>query len=163
MTTRGAIQLLPIALRMKYRSIASVTSKSLMTPSLSGRTASMLPGVLPSISFATWPTAMPSFMTLPVLVLTATTLGSLRTMPFARVQTSVLAVPRSMPRSVENWPRKRSKITRSAPWGAVGPRRGASCRRPSPVVRAPRRGAVGHGSYRQRPPPASRPRRPARA
>ena len=42
---------------MKYRSIASVISKSAMTPSRRGRTARMFPGVRPSISFASRPTA----------------------------------------------------------------------------------------------------------
>ncbi len=76
---------------MKYRSIRSVISKSAMTPSLSGRTATMLPGVRPIIFLASAPTArMP-----PVLVLMATTDGSLRTIPRPLTYTSVLAVPRS--------------------------------------------------------------------
>ena len=42
---------------MKYRIIFSVTSKSAMTPSFSGRTALMWPGVRPIIRFASLPTA----------------------------------------------------------------------------------------------------------
>ena len=76
---------------MKYRSIRSVISKSAITPSLRGRTATMLPGVRPIIFLASAPTArMP-----PVFVLMATTDGSLRTMPRPLTYTSVLAVPRS--------------------------------------------------------------------
>lgn len=66
-------------------------SKSAITPSFSGRTATMLPGVRPIIFFASAPTArMP-----PVLVLIATTDGSLSTIPRPLTYTSVLAVPRS--------------------------------------------------------------------
>ena len=61
----------------KYRSIFSVTSKSAMTPSLSGRTARMPSGVRPSIRLASSP--MP--LILPVAFSIATTDGSLRTMP----------------------------------------------------------------------------------
>jgi hypothetical protein len=81
-------------------SIASVISKSLITPSLSGRTAVMLPGVLPSISLATQPTACPFLSTWLVPFFTATTLGSFSTMPCPRTATSVLQVPRSMPTPV---------------------------------------------------------------
>src|SRR5881409_4501108 len=42
---------------MKWRSICSVTSKSAITPSLSGRIAWIVPGVRPSIRFASSPTA----------------------------------------------------------------------------------------------------------
>ncbi len=77
---------------MKYRSMRSVISKSAMTPSLRGRTATMLPGVRPIIFFASEPTArMP-----PVFVLMATTDGSFRTIPRPLTYTSVLAVPRSI-------------------------------------------------------------------
>ena len=58
----------------------SVTSKSAMTPSLSGRTATMLPGVRPIIRLASTPTAT----IWPVLVLRATTDGSLSTIPRPR-------------------------------------------------------------------------------
>src|ERR1700742_1400056 len=62
-----------------------------MTPSLSGRTATMLPGVRPIIRLASMPTAT----IWPLLVLRATTDGSLSTIPRPRTYTSVLAVPRS--------------------------------------------------------------------
>ncbi len=44
MTTRGCAHLFWFTLRMKWRSICSVTSKSAITPSLSGRMALMEPG-----------------------------------------------------------------------------------------------------------------------
>ena len=81
-------------------------SKSLMTPSFSGRMAVMVPGVLPSISLATSPTALPFCSTRLVPFLTATTLGSLRTMPSPLTHTRVLHVPRSMPMSMLNQCRK---------------------------------------------------------
>ena len=63
-TTRGLKKLRrPWTLRMKYESIASVISKSVMTPSFSGRMAVIEPGVFPSISLATAPTALPSCST----------------------------------------------------------------------------------------------------
>src|SRR5665647_2548503 len=46
-TTRGCAQRFCMTLRMKWRSICSVTSKSAMTPSLSGRTALIVAGVRP--------------------------------------------------------------------------------------------------------------------
>jgi len=61
----------------KNRSIFSVTSKSAITPSLSGRTARMPSGVRPSIRFASSP--MP--LIFPVDFSIATTEGSLSTMP----------------------------------------------------------------------------------
>ena len=42
---------------MNCLSICSVTVKSAMTPSFMGRMASMLPGTLPSMALASWPTA----------------------------------------------------------------------------------------------------------
>jgi hypothetical protein len=80
---------------MKYRIICSVTSKSLMTPSLSGLMATMLAGVRPTMRFASAPMASTRF----VRVSMATTLGSLITIPRLRTVTSVLAVPRSIPTS----------------------------------------------------------------
>ena len=78
MTTRGETHVLPLcALRMKCWSIFSVTSKLAMTPSFIGRMATMLPGVRPSISFASLPTASGVFVTL----LMATIEGSETTMP----------------------------------------------------------------------------------
>ncbi len=62
-----------------------------MTPSFSGRMAWMWVGVRPIIRLASAPTATGR----PSLTLTATTDGSLRTMPSPRTYTSVLAVPRS--------------------------------------------------------------------
>ena len=69
------------------------------------------PGVLPIISLATSPTALPFCRTRLVPFLTATTVGSLSTMPSPLTQTSVLHVPRSMPMSMLNMPRSESKIT----------------------------------------------------
>ena len=65
---------------MKWRSISSVMSKSAMTPSLSGRIAWIVPGVRPSIRFASKPTAWTS----PVRESIATTEGSESTMPRPR-------------------------------------------------------------------------------
>src|SRR5262245_36279633 len=68
-----------------------------MTPSRIGLMAVMLPGVRPSISLASMPTA--SICAL--VVLKATIDGSLSTMPRPRANTHVLAVPRSIARSFE--------------------------------------------------------------
>ena len=65
-----------IVLRKK-RSIFSVTSKSAITPSLSGRTARMPSGVRPSMRFASRPIPL----IFPVDFSIATTEGSLSTMP----------------------------------------------------------------------------------
>src|ERR1700729_4124336 len=83
---------------MKYVSIFSVTLKSAITPSFIGLIATMLPGVRPNISLASLPTASTS----PVVLLIATIEGSLTTMPFPRAYTRVLAVPKSIARSLEN-------------------------------------------------------------
>src|SRR2546426_9871899 len=83
---------------MKYVSIFSVTVKSAITPSFMGRMARMLPGVRPSMSLASLPTAS----TLPVFWLTATIEGSETTIPLPFANTRVLAVPRSIARSLEN-------------------------------------------------------------
>ena len=64
-----------------------------MTPSRIGRIAAILAGVLPSISFASEPTATTSF----VCVFRATTDGSRKTIPRPSIYTYVLAVPRSIP------------------------------------------------------------------
>ncbi len=61
----------------KNRSIFSVTSKSAITPSLSGRTARMPSGVRPSMRFASSPIPL----ILPVAFSIATTEGSFRTIP----------------------------------------------------------------------------------
>ena len=65
---------------MKWRSICSVTSKSAITPSFSGRIAVIVPGVRPSIRFASTPTAW----TWPLRESIATTEGSERTIPRPR-------------------------------------------------------------------------------
>ena len=65
---------------MKYVSIFSAISKSAMTPSRMGRMATMLPGVRPSISFASRPTASVR----PVTLLMATMEGSFSTIPLPR-------------------------------------------------------------------------------
>ena len=98
-TMRGRLRVLDFsAFLMKYFSMAAVTSKSAMTPSFKGRTATMEPGVRPSISLACLPTASTSS----VRTSTATTEGSRITMPLPRINTSVFAVPKSMPMSLEN-------------------------------------------------------------
>src|ERR1700675_954281 len=63
-----------------------------------GLMATMLPGVRPSISLASLPTASTS----PVFLLMATIDGSFTTMPLPLAYTSVFAVPRSIARSLEN-------------------------------------------------------------
>jgi len=83
-------------LRMNSRSIISVISKSAMTPSFMGRIALMYSGVLPSIVFASRPTAY----TFLVRWSTATTDGSFSTIPLPFTNTSVFAVPRSMATSL---------------------------------------------------------------
>src|SRR5258708_24489256 len=60
--------------------------------------ATMLPGVLPSMSLASLPTAS----TRPLTLLIATIDGSLTTIPLPRAYTQVLAVPRSIARALEN-------------------------------------------------------------
>ena len=77
---------------MKYLSIFSQTSKSEITPSFKGLTTLILAGVLPSIRFASNPTATG----LPSRISIATTEGSLSTIPCPRTYTKVFAVPRSM-------------------------------------------------------------------
>src|SRR5471030_2149305 len=75
----------------------------------------MLPGVRPSMSLASLPTAS----TRPVTLLMATMEGSLTTIPLPRAYTQVLAVPRSMARSLENSEsiERRLKKTPCAPNG----------------------------------------------
>ncbi len=90
-TTRGCAKRLWCTFWMKWRSISSVTSKSAITPSFSGRIAGIVPGVRPSIRLASIPTACTS----PVRESIATTLGSESTIPRPRTYTSVFAVPRS--------------------------------------------------------------------
>src|SRR6516225_2829366 len=83
---------------MKYVSIFSVTLKSAMTPSFIGLIATTLPGVRPSISFASRPTATTS----PLILLIATIEGSFTTIPLPCENTNVFAVPKSIARSDEN-------------------------------------------------------------
>ena len=66
-------------LRMKCLIISSATSKSAITPSRSGRIASMLPGVRPTICLASSPTARTCLR--PRLMVIATTDGSSSTIP----------------------------------------------------------------------------------
>src|SRR6185437_6443509 len=75
----------------------SVTLKSAITPSFMGRIATMFPGVRPTISLASLPTASTS----PLVLLMATMDGSFTTTPLLLAKTSVFAVPRSMARSEE--------------------------------------------------------------
>ena len=79
-TTRGCAQRFWCTFWMKWRSICSVTSKSAITPSFSGRIAWMSPGVRPSMRLASMPTACTS----PVRWSIATTDGSDSTMPRPR-------------------------------------------------------------------------------
>ena len=103
-TTRGLKYLLQKrfgqTLLMKYRNMASVMSKSAMTPLFIGRMAMMFPGVRPSMRLASSPTASTRFEPSSI----ATTEGSRRTMPRSFTCTSEFAVPRSMPISVEKSP-----------------------------------------------------------
>ena len=64
-----------------------------MTPSFKGLVATILPGVLPNILLASCPTARTSF----VLLSTATTDGSLKTIPLPFTYPITVAVPKSIP------------------------------------------------------------------
>src|SRR5690625_4379677 len=66
-----------LILLIKYLNIVSVTSKSAITPSFNGRIASILPGVLPTMRYASSPTAK----TLSLARSIATTAGSFKTIP----------------------------------------------------------------------------------
>ena len=79
-TSRGRLKRLESTFSMKRRSIASVTSKSAITPWRSGRSAEMLAGVRPIIIWASEPTAWTS----PVRSSIATTDGSDSTIPRPR-------------------------------------------------------------------------------
>src|SRR4030081_1445199 len=105
-TARGRLicQLRLWTLAMKYLIICSVTSKSAITPSLRGRMATISAGVRPSIFRASVPTERTTLLGFDI----ATTEGSLRTMPWPRTCTSVLAVPRSIPMSEDQSPRTES-------------------------------------------------------
>src|SRR5213083_2310226 len=82
-----------------------------MTPSFIGLIATMFPGVRPSMSLASLPTAS----TRPLTLLMATIDGSLTTMPLPRAYTQVLAVPRSIARSLENNDNIERRLTWKAP------------------------------------------------
>ena len=78
--------------------MVAVMSKSAMTPSFNGRTATIEPGVRPIIFFASEPTAS----TVSERTSTATTEGSRMTIPLPFIYTRVFAVPKSIPISFEN-------------------------------------------------------------
>jgi hypothetical protein len=80
MTSRGREKRLCRTFPMNWPSIASVTSKSAMTPCRSGRSAEIVAGVRPIISWASAPTAWTSFVRWSM----ATTEGSDSTMPRPR-------------------------------------------------------------------------------
>src|SRR5438552_2499345 len=69
-----------------------------MTPSRIGRTTEMLPGTRPGMARASSPTATTLLSRTP----TATTHGSLMTIPCPFTYTSTLAVPRSIPSRFAN-------------------------------------------------------------
>src|SRR5213594_2370952 len=80
-----------------------------MTPSRIGFIAVMFPGVRPSISRASSPTATMRGRGEPSSWARATTDGSVRTMPLPRTYTMMLAVPRSMPICLLNiWTKSRT-------------------------------------------------------
>ena len=79
-TSRGWAKRLLCTRPMKWRSMASVTSKSVITPWRSGRTAEIDAGVRPIMRWASSPTACTSS----VRVSTATTDGSDTRMPSPR-------------------------------------------------------------------------------
>ena len=66
--------------------------------------ASIEPGVLPNIALASVPTATTVLDGLPFSFLRATTDGSFKTTPLPLAYTRVLAVPRSIDRSLEKYP-----------------------------------------------------------
>src|SRR5581483_1223064 len=95
-TTRGRLNRDTPARLSNSRIMRWVMSKSVMAPLRNGRTAWMYPGVRPIICQASWPIASTSC----VWMLRAMTVGSFRTMPWPLAYTRVLAVPRSMARSL---------------------------------------------------------------
>ena len=82
---------------IKFLSINCVAVKSAITPSFNGLTAFICSGVLPSISFASFPVAI----IFPVFLSIATTEGSFKTIPFPLTVTKILAVPKSIPISFD--------------------------------------------------------------
>src|SRR6185369_12925666 len=107
MTMRGRTHMVRLcAFLMKCASIFSVMSKSAMTPSFIGLMATMLPGVRPSISLASLPTASMR----PFTLLIATIDGSFTTIPLPRAYTQVFAVPRSIARSLEKREKRERRL-----------------------------------------------------
>src|SRR3546814_20929044 len=95
-----------------------------MTPSFIGRIVVIPPGVRPSICLASVPTAATVRLPEPERSWrTATTDGSLSTMPCPRTKMRVLAVPRSIDRALENRPRNFLNIGGECP-GGMGDRKG---------------------------------------
>src|SRR5262249_2603739 len=92
----------------------SVISKSAITPSRSGRIAVIEPGVRPTIRLASAPIARMRREPR-VSRWTATTEGSLQMIPSPFTYTSVLAVPRSIARSLENQPKTELRTTGYCP------------------------------------------------
>src|SRR5690606_41692829 len=90
-----------------------------MTPSFIGRWVEMLPGVRASICLASLPTAATALGPPLRSWRMATTDASLGTMPRPRTKMRVVAVPRSMDRSLEDVPRNFLNI------GGARPARGA--------------------------------------
>ena len=80
----GGSTAMPCAFLMKCWSIFSVTVKSAITPSFSGRMAVMCPGVRPSMFFASAPPPRCTLPPRPGSSRIATTEGSLSTMPLPR-------------------------------------------------------------------------------
>ena len=104
MTTRGLKRRKEAAFRINSLSIRSVMSKSEMTPSRRGRMATMLPGVRPSICWA----SVPTFSRVPLSLSMATTEGSRSTTPLPLTYTRMEAVPKSIPMSFANIPAPRN-------------------------------------------------------
>src|SRR5690606_23171803 len=90
------------------------------TPSFIGRWVVRWPGVRPSICLASLPTAATALGPPLRSWRMATTDGSLSTMPWPRTKMRVLAVPRSMDRSLENMPRNFLNIGGARPSGGGG-------------------------------------------
>ena len=84
-------------LSSKFFSNSFVAVKSAITPSFNGFIAFISFGVLPTISLASNPVAI----TFPVLASTEITDGSLTTIPFPFIVTKILAVPKSIPISLD--------------------------------------------------------------
>src|SRR5579859_512590 len=115
-STRGRLKRDTPARCRSSRIMRWVMSKSVMAPLRRGRTATMYPGVRPIICHASWPIARTSW----VRELRAMTVGSLRTMPRPRVYTRVLAVPRSIARSLATLTPDGSVAEVAEPLGEAG-------------------------------------------